>query len=63
MHEYDEITKEISALVADAYKQFLRKKPDADRKEVKRYIEGVVERYSHQKLERRPLIVPIVFER
>lgn len=63
MHEYDEITKEISALVADAYKQFLKKKPNADRKEIKHYIEGVVERYAHQKLERRPLIVPIIFER
>jgi len=63
MHEYEEITKEISALVADAYKQFLKKKPNADRKEIKHYIEGVVERYAHQKLERRPLIVPIIFEK
>lgn len=63
MHEYQEITMEISKLVGDAYRQFIKKKPDADRKEVKRYIEGVVERYTHQKLERRPLIVPLIFER
>lgn len=63
MHEYEEITAELGQLVGDAYKQFIRKKPDADRKEVKRFVISIAEKYTHQKLERRPLILPLVFEK
>ena len=62
MHEYEQITAELSDFVGKAYKEFARTRPDADRKEVKRYIVGVAEKYIHQKLERRPLIFPLVFE-
>ena len=62
MHEYDEITAELSELIANAYKDFIRKRPDATRKEIKSYINGLAEKYTHQKIERRPLILSLVFE-
>ncbi|MFA4891307.1 MAG: RNase J family beta-CASP ribonuclease [Candidatus Gracilibacteria bacterium] len=62
MHEYEQITVELSDLIGKAYKEFQKFRPDADRKEVKRYIASVAEKYTHQKLERRPLIFPLVFE-
>lgn len=62
MHEYDEITAELANLIGESYKDFIKKRPDASRKDVKGYIVGVAERYTHQKIERRPLIMPLVFE-
>ena len=64
MHEYEEITKELAALVGSNYRTFISKKSqNIDRKEIKSYVRGVAQRYVHQKLERRPLIVPIIFEK
>jgi ribonuclease J len=62
MHEYEEITAELAKLIGESYKEFIKKRPDASRKDVKGYIAGLAERYTHQKIERRPLILPLVFE-
>lgn len=62
MHEYEEITAELGRTVGEAYKTFLIKDKGADRKALKRYLKGIAERYTHQKLERRPLILPLIFE-
>jgi len=62
MHEYDEITAELSRIISDSYFEFTKKRPDASRKDLKNYIGSVAEKYTHQKLERKPLILPLVFE-
>ncbi|MBT3705057.1 ribonuclease J [Candidatus Peregrinibacteria bacterium] len=62
MHEYEVITAELAKLVEQSYKDFIAKRPKADRKEVKKYIVGVADRYTRQTLERKPLIMPLVFE-
>ena len=62
MHEYEEITAELAELIKQTYKDFIKKRPDASRKDVKKYIISVAERYTHQKTERRPLILPLIFE-
>ena len=64
MHEYDEVTKGLADLVGSNYRSFISKNNKRlDRKELKHYVRGVAQRYIHQKLERRPLIVPIIFEK
>ena len=62
MHEYDQITQELAELVAQSYKEFIKKRPNAPRKDVKNYVRGVAERYTRQTLERKPLILPLIFE-
>jgi ribonuclease J len=64
MHEYDQVTKELAKLIGTSYRTFIAKKSKSiDRKEIKYHIQGIAQRYVHQKLERRPLIVPIIFEK
>lgn len=62
MHESEEITKEIAKIAEDAYRKIRLKNPGAKRGDVKKYIQQVVDRYTHDKLERRPLIVPLIVE-
>jgi ribonuclease J len=62
MHEYEEITKELAELVGQSYKDFIKKRPNANRKDIKKFVTSVANRYTNQKLERKPLILPLVFE-
>lgn len=62
MHESDEITKEIAKIAEDAYRRIVQKNPGAKRGDIKKYIQQVVDRYTTDKLERRPLIVPLIVE-
>lgn len=62
MHESEEITREIGKLADDAYRKITEKNPGADRKDIKKYIRQTVDRYTHNKIERRPLIVPLIIE-
>lgn len=62
MHESEEITKEISVVAAKAYRNIMEKNRGATRRDIKYYIKGVVDKYTSKKLERRPLIVPLIIE-
>lgn len=62
MHESDEITAEISKMAVGAYKNIQEKNPGANRKDIKKYIRQTLDKLTHQKLERRPLIVPLIIE-
>ena len=62
MHESEEITREIGKLADEAYRKITEKNPGADRKDIKKYIPQTVDRYTHNKIERRPLIVPLKIE-
>ncbi|MFC1616306.1 ribonuclease J [Patescibacteria group bacterium] len=62
MHETTEITKEIIKIARDAYKQICKKNPGASRRDVKKYVRQSVDKFTYSKLERRPLIVPLLIE-
>ena len=62
MHESEEITKEISNIAADAYDRITSKNPGANRQDIKKYIRQTIDKYTHSKIERRPLIIPLLIE-
>ncbi len=62
MHESGEITQEVAHIATEAYRTITKKNPGANRKDIKRYIQQTVDRYTDNKLERRPLIVPLIVE-
>ncbi|MCX6734660.1 MAG: RNase J family beta-CASP ribonuclease [Candidatus Peregrinibacteria bacterium] len=62
LHESDEITKEISDLASEAYRRIMDKNPGANRQDIKKYIRQTVDKYTHTKIERRPLIIPLIIE-
>ncbi len=62
MHESEEIASEIGHIAQDAYKRIHEKNPGADRRDVKRYIKQTIDKYTHAKLERKPLIIPLMVE-
>lgn len=62
MHESEEITQEIIKLAADAYRRIQEKNRGANRQDIKRYIRQTVDKFTHTKLERRPLIIPLIIE-
>lgn len=62
MHESDEITREIGEIAATAYRNIQEKNPGANRQDIKKYIRQTIDKYTHTKLERRPLIIPLIIE-
>jgi ribonuclease J len=62
MHETEEIAREIAEVAGGAYKRIHDKIPNAKRQEIKKYIKQTVDKYTRVKLERRPLIVPLIIE-
>src|SRR3989338_8182819 len=62
MHESDEITQEIGEIAANAYRNIQEKNPGANRQDIKKYIRQTIDKYTHAKLERRPLIIPLLIE-
>lgn len=62
MHESEQITQEIIKIASAAYKTIVSKNIGANRKDIKRYIQQSVDRFTSNTLERRPLIVPLIIE-
>ncbi|MFA6917937.1 MAG: ribonuclease J [Candidatus Gracilibacteria bacterium] len=62
MHETDEVTQQIAKVAGEAYQNISKKNKNANRQDVKKYIKQTVDKYTHTKLERRPLIVPLIIE-
>ncbi len=62
MHESEEITQEIGEIAANAFRNIQEKNPGANRKDIKKYIRQTIDKYTHAKLERRPLIIPLIVE-
>ena len=62
MHESKEITEEIAAVAGEAYRAIHKKNQGATRQDIKLYIKQSVDKYTQKKLERRPLIVPLIIE-
>lgn len=62
MHESEEVSAEIAALAEKAYGTIKSKNPGARRQDIKSYIRQTIDKYTHAKIERRPLIIPVIIE-
>ncbi len=62
MKESQEIVNEIIMTSKSAYEEALLRMPQGKRGEMKAYIRGCLDRFSHRKIERNPLILPIIVE-
>lgn len=62
MQESEEIMREMTEVAEKAYKDITGKRTDAPRKDIKRYIQQTIDRYATRKIERRPLIIPLILE-
>ncbi|MCK9186360.1 RNase J family beta-CASP ribonuclease [Candidatus Gracilibacteria bacterium] len=60
-NEMNEITKEISKIAATSYTTVLSKK-GADRKDKKNFVKQAIDKFVTKRLDRRPLIVPLIIE-
>ena len=62
MTESEEILKEVQKKIKVKYNVLLQKHSKPGVKNIKDYVTSVIDKYTHKKLQRRPLIVPIVLE-
>jgi len=62
MHETQEITSDISKVAADAYRKTTDKNRKADRREIKNDVKRAILKYCRKKLDREPLILPLIVE-
>ncbi|PIR55338.1 ribonuclease J [Candidatus Peregrinibacteria bacterium CG10_big_fil_rev_8_21_14_0_10_36_19] len=62
MHESQEITEEIAKLAKEAYETIRKKNPGADRRDIKKYVKYSVERFVNKRLQREPLIIPLIVD-
>ena len=63
MKESEELVKEIAQLARESYIRVLDKRgPEAKRGDMKKYIKETVDKFVHQKIERHPLVLPIIIE-
>ncbi len=63
MKESEELIKHITETSAQAYTTVMEKRADAKRADVKNYVRECVDKMVHQKIERHPLIIPVVIEK
>ena len=45
------------------YQNIINKRPDAKRSDIKKYLREMLDKFVHQKIERSPLILPILLEK
>jgi len=63
MKESEELVKAISEMARDSYNKVLDKRgADTKRGDIKKYIKETVDKFVHQKIERHPLVLPIIIE-
>lgn len=62
MKESTEIVNETIVVSKKAYEETLSRMPNGRRGEIKAFIRGCLDRFSHKKIERHPLILPILAE-
>ena len=63
MQESEELVKAISVMARDAYNKVLDKRGlETKRGDIKKYIKETVDKFVHQKIERHPLVLPIIIE-
>lgn len=57
-----EIIDELIRVAKKSYEEAVSRMPRGRRGEIKAYIRGCLDRFSHKKIERRPLVLPIIVE-
>lgn len=62
MKESQEIVNETIVVSKKAYGEAIERMPKGRRGEIKAFIRGGLDRFSHRKIERHPLILPIIVE-
>lgn len=63
MKESEELVKEIAVMARDAYTRVLDKRGvETKRGDIKKYIKETVDKFVHQKIERHPLVLPVIIE-
>lgn len=62
MKDVPQLVAETVAVSKKAFEEAVTRMPNAKRGEIKQYIKGVIDRYSHKKIERQPLVIPIIVE-
>ncbi len=63
MKESEELVKSISELARTSYNKIIDKRgPETKRGDIKKYIKETVDKLVHQKIERHPLVLPIIIE-
>ena len=62
MQESQEIVNEMVALSKKAYAEAQERLPHGKRGEIKGHIRSCLDRFTHRKIERRPLILPVIIE-
>jgi len=60
MKEGDEIVQEIKKITAEAYRDILAKRADLKRAEIKKYLRETIDKFVHKRLDRHPLVIPIL---
>ena len=63
MKESEELIKSIIQIAADSYRNIMEKRSDIKRAEVKNYLRETIDKFVHQKIERHPLIIPLIVEK
>lgn len=63
MKESEELIKSIISTATSAYNTVMDKRANASRADVKNYVRECVDKFVHQKIERHPLVIPIVMEK
>ncbi len=63
MKESDELVKTIGEKAHEHYLKLLSKRPDANRNEAKKYLRESLDSFVQQKIDRSPLILPVIIEK
>ena len=63
MKESEALTKDITDLASQKYAHFMSKQGEAKRSDVKKYLRESLDRFVHEKIDRQPLILPILLEK
>lgn len=62
LKETEKIINEVAKEASDAYSKIISKRPDAKRGEIKKFIRETLDKHIHRKLDRHPLILPVIVE-
>jgi ribonuclease J len=62
MKESEELVKSISEIARDSYNNIISKRAEPKRGDIKKYIKESVDKFVHQKIERHPLVLPVIIE-
>jgi ribonuclease J len=63
MKESEELVREIKEIAKKSYQNIIEKRAGPKRGDIKKYLKESLDKYVHQKIERHPLILPVLVEK